>query len=74
MADMLIHSLDASSRSVSAKHIWGWDFPTRKQGSIYLHLCFMGCLDTAVFVVNGNCQILKVSATKGQACLVYRQY
>lgn len=70
MADRLIHSLDASSKSVSAKYIWGWDFPTRQQGSIYLYLCFMDYLDTAAFVVNGNCQKLKVSATKGQACLV----
>lgn len=82
MANMPIHSLDARSRSVlpisylpnssqeGALHICQQYW----QSSICFYFYFMDSLDTASFVVSGNCHRLKVSATKGHAYLALKQY
>lgn len=40
----------------------------------FIYLYFIDSLDTASFVVNGNCHRLKVNATRGHACLALKQY
>lgn len=40
----------------------------------FIYLYFMDSLDTACFVVNGNCHRLMVSATKGHTYLALKQY
>lgn len=40
----------------------------------FIYLYFMDFLDTASFVVNGNCHGLKVNATRGHPCFALKQY